>query len=57
MPKNYFDKHQDTDRSFQKQKALARNRCLKNLKKPELELDDELFFEKFKAAMHYLWVG
>ncbi|HEY9675320.1 MAG TPA: hypothetical protein V6D11_28015 [Waterburya sp.] len=63
MLKNYSNRHPESDRDafpeidreIQRQKALAKYRQLKNLKKSELCLDDEIFLENFEAAMQIMW--
>lgn len=63
MLKNYSNRHPESDRKafteidreIQRQKALAKYRQLKNLKKSELCLDDEIFLENFEAAMQIMW--
>lgn len=47
--------HPEVEAECLRQKALIRYRCLKRLKKSELDLEDRLFFENFEAAMVYLW--
>lgn len=55
MPKDYDYRHPEIDRECRQQEAITRYRCLKNFKKSDLSLDDQLFVENFEAAMHYIW--
>jgi hypothetical protein len=54
-PERDRDSYPEIDRQIKRQKALAKYRCLKFLKKSELSLDDEMFLENFEAAMQILW--
>jgi hypothetical protein len=49
------DTFPEIDREVDKQELIARYRCLKQLRKSDLTLEDQLFLENFQTAMRIFW--